>query len=306
MRKFGYAAVEDVQWTKRQRQVLDLLAGGHTNPEIAEALGLTLWGAKWHVSEVMSRLGAVTREEAALYWRRFNSPGDRLGRAFRALTAFSLSPKLVGGALGVAALAGGGIVVAGLASDRAFLAQPDATPTTISQVFDYPPVFATPSGPIELISVRARGDFRRELYAFQSAHGICLAYGNTLYRPDGTREYLPSESSQQCPEAVDVPGSNWDRGPVLFGLGIAPQAWFASGMAATNVARIVVTTVDGDTWDIPLIPAPASLQTDWTFFQAFLNDQDSKWSTSRVDAFDRDGKVLFEQSYVPVRPSAKN
>ena len=301
MRKFERSPIDDVLWTKRQREVLDLLARGRTNPEIAEALGLTLWGAKWHVSEVISRLGVVTREEAACYWRRFNSPGERFGRAFRALTAVSIAPKLLGGALGMAALAGGGIFMAGVASDSTFFAQPDAGPTTTSGVVEQQLVFATPSGPIQLISARTRDDFRRELYAFQSVHGICLAHGNTLYRPDRSREYLPNESSQECPEAVDVSRSNWHRGPVLFHLSTAPRAWIASGMAAPNVARIVVTTIDGDSWDVPLIGAPASLHTDWTFFQAFLNDQNGSWSTSRIEALDGDGTVLFEQAFVPLR-----
>lgn len=57
--------------TPRQRQVLHLLAAGRTNPEIARALGISLAGAKWHVSEVLSRLGVASRAEAAVYtpWR---------------------------------------------------------------------------------------------------------------------------------------------------------------------------------------------------------------------------------------------
>lgn len=51
--------------TPRQRQVLRLLAAGRTNPEIARALGISLAGAKWHVSEVLSRLGVTSRIEAA-------------------------------------------------------------------------------------------------------------------------------------------------------------------------------------------------------------------------------------------------
>ena len=49
------------QLTPRQREVLDLLARGRTNPQIAESLGISLDGAKWHVSEVLSRLGVRGR-----------------------------------------------------------------------------------------------------------------------------------------------------------------------------------------------------------------------------------------------------
>ena len=46
----------DYAWTPRQREVLDLIARGRSNTEIAEDLGLSLAGAKWHVSEVLSKL----------------------------------------------------------------------------------------------------------------------------------------------------------------------------------------------------------------------------------------------------------
>ena len=56
--------------TPRQRQVLRLVAAGRTNVQIARALGISLAGAKWHVSEVISRLGVTSREEAAQYTPR--------------------------------------------------------------------------------------------------------------------------------------------------------------------------------------------------------------------------------------------
>jgi hypothetical protein len=34
-----------------------MLAAGRTNGEISEELGVSLAGAKWHVSEIMSKLG---------------------------------------------------------------------------------------------------------------------------------------------------------------------------------------------------------------------------------------------------------
>jgi DNA-binding CsgD family transcriptional regulator len=58
-----------VELSDRQRQVLDLIASGATNGEIAERLGITLDGAKWHVREILSRLDVDSREEAAEWWR---------------------------------------------------------------------------------------------------------------------------------------------------------------------------------------------------------------------------------------------
>ena len=55
----------EIPWTPRQREVLGLLARGCSNPDIARELGISLDGAKWHVSEVMSLLGVSSREAAA-------------------------------------------------------------------------------------------------------------------------------------------------------------------------------------------------------------------------------------------------
>ncbi len=58
-----------VELSERQRQVLHLIARGATNGEIAERLGITLDGAKWHVREILARLDVSSREEAADWWR---------------------------------------------------------------------------------------------------------------------------------------------------------------------------------------------------------------------------------------------
>ncbi len=55
--------------TRQQRRVLQLMASGQTNAQIAEALGITLDGAKYHVREVFDKLGVSSREEAVTAWR---------------------------------------------------------------------------------------------------------------------------------------------------------------------------------------------------------------------------------------------
>jgi hypothetical protein len=95
--------------------VLALLAEGKTNPQIAETLGLSLAGAKWHVSEVLSRLGVASREEAADYWRKHNRLTSGLWRAVRGLLGGGLFKLAVAGA-GVAVVGGAGIF--GLSSWR--------------------------------------------------------------------------------------------------------------------------------------------------------------------------------------------
>jgi DNA-binding CsgD family transcriptional regulator len=51
--------------TQREQEVLELIRRGLTNEEIAQRLGISLDGAKYHVSQILSKLGVVTREEAA-------------------------------------------------------------------------------------------------------------------------------------------------------------------------------------------------------------------------------------------------
>src|SRR5688500_7280617 len=57
------ARIEDL--TETQRRVLDLIAEGRTNYEIGQALGITLDGAKYHVTAILNTLGVDSREEAA-------------------------------------------------------------------------------------------------------------------------------------------------------------------------------------------------------------------------------------------------
>jgi DNA-binding CsgD family transcriptional regulator len=51
--------------TPRQQEVWHLLRQGLTNEEIADRLGISLDGAKYHVSEVLRRLGVDNRYDAA-------------------------------------------------------------------------------------------------------------------------------------------------------------------------------------------------------------------------------------------------
>jgi two-component system, NarL family, nitrate/nitrite response regulator NarL len=50
--------------TPREREVLDLLAQGLTNRQIAERLGISEHTAKFHVAAVSAKLGAASRTEA--------------------------------------------------------------------------------------------------------------------------------------------------------------------------------------------------------------------------------------------------
>jgi DNA-binding CsgD family transcriptional regulator len=116
------------QWTPRQREVLDLLVRGLTNTQIAERLGISLDGAKWHVREVLTRLGVDSREEAASVWRGERAPLARMRSGL-----FSFLGVLHGARVALAAVAviGVGAATAGLLllRDDSASQQPGASPT---------------------------------------------------------------------------------------------------------------------------------------------------------------------------------
>ena len=117
------------QLTDRQREVLKLMASGRTNPEIADLLGVSLSGAKWHVSEVISRLGVETREEATEVWREEHSLPRRFSNAFHGLFGFG-AIKL--GLASVTAAGAGFIGIASIVLVRDFrTGETDETQTTL-------------------------------------------------------------------------------------------------------------------------------------------------------------------------------
>lgn len=103
--------------TPREWEVLARLRQGLSNREIANELNLSLAGAKYHVSEIISKLGVSTREEAAS-WQR--EPPRRWGFApFAALGGIrqglaSLVAKNLAVSVTLAVLALSGIGLAGV------------------------------------------------------------------------------------------------------------------------------------------------------------------------------------------------
>lgn len=93
--------------TPRQRQVLDLLVKGYSNAQIAEALGVSLDGAKWHVREILSALGVDGREEAAEFWREQQGLPRRLRRLANAIfpASWARVAPVGAGAVGAVAVA---------------------------------------------------------------------------------------------------------------------------------------------------------------------------------------------------------
>lgn len=67
------AEVEDL--SPREREILELLAGGFANKAIAERLGLTDGTVRWHLRHVYHKLHVRSRTEAALKFRSVKSSG---------------------------------------------------------------------------------------------------------------------------------------------------------------------------------------------------------------------------------------
>ncbi|KPA91796.1 response regulator [Pseudomonas sp. RHF3.3-3] len=64
--RHGQGAAASENLTARERQVLGLVAGGLSNREIGERLGITTGTAKAHVERVIGKLGAADRTQAAV------------------------------------------------------------------------------------------------------------------------------------------------------------------------------------------------------------------------------------------------
>ena len=55
----------------REAQIMSLIAGGHTNGEIAAHLFLAEKTVKNHVRSIYSKLGVGSRPDAIAHWRQF-------------------------------------------------------------------------------------------------------------------------------------------------------------------------------------------------------------------------------------------
>lgn len=139
--------------TPREREVLELLRLGLTNAEIAERLGISLAGARYHVSEIIGKLGVRDRHEAAAWqpdrrgWVGLAAPLALFGRKFR----LGWLSWAAGGALVAAVAVGVGLLSWGLIrTDRdanvpSSVAEVEVRPTPPSTVLV---VFPTPDATI--------------------------------------------------------------------------------------------------------------------------------------------------------------
>lgn len=67
MSRSGEAPPAEITFTKRERDVLVLLASGQTNREIAEQLGISAETVKEHVKHLLTKIGVTDRTQAAIW-----------------------------------------------------------------------------------------------------------------------------------------------------------------------------------------------------------------------------------------------
>lgn len=65
--------------TARQRDVLALVATGHTNGRIAHELGIAEGTVRKHMEQILASLGAINRAAAVAMWQRASGPSSQLG-----------------------------------------------------------------------------------------------------------------------------------------------------------------------------------------------------------------------------------
>jgi DNA-binding CsgD family transcriptional regulator len=139
--------------TPREREVLALIGEGLTNPQIAQRLGITEGGAKFHVSEILSKLGVESRQEAAastaapkrawlvlpfLAFAEFWRPAARRWSGLAAVTAAAVTTMALIVLVGLSAFGGrsgedGGPVVASGLDEALGPDVPLAQPTAMSR-----------------------------------------------------------------------------------------------------------------------------------------------------------------------------
>src|SRR5258708_9120913 len=62
--------------TRRERDILALLAQGHNGPEIAEKLTLAISSVKWHTQHLYSKLGVNSKKQAVARARELGLLGS--------------------------------------------------------------------------------------------------------------------------------------------------------------------------------------------------------------------------------------
>ncbi len=184
--------------TERQRDVLAMMAEGRTNYDIAQALGLSLEGAKYHVSEILGKLGVDSREEAVAIatHRGWRWPSWRRLRV--------IAP--------VAALAAAGVVVAALLLAPGGTTKP-AGPPHVWAALIHGPAGSPQAGLLEVMDATA-GTRSADWYARPHLRGSDMVAGRfPVFTPtvDGRTAAISVTRRLAAPRGGGRPGSRPQR-----------------------------------------------------------------------------------------------
>lgn len=262
-----------MHWSARQRQVLDLLVQGKSNQQIADAMSISLDGAKWHLREIFAKLGVDSREEAADYWRAQNRLATRLRRRLRLVTL--LTPRWIA-ALGVGSTAVVTLIV--------IFALRSAADT----VGPIPPPTAAPG------AVRPAGVPTMLLMDWPGSVGV----------PGKLRPIDPATGA-------DLPGFAEITVPQAGAVWVSPQGNIAAALIyATQSSGAAVHLIDLSTWaDTSVSPMPAVISSaviwapDGAHFYYFTGVPGSPQVLHVVEVASRTTKTLGEIAVLPTQPA---
>lgn len=232
----GYHRYLGHELSRRERDVVELMAKGLTNGEIAERLNISFATAKNHVSAVISKFGVESREEAVQLWREERRIGARFSRAMRGLVA--------GVGLGKVAAGMGGVVAVGLAAAIGMVTlggqEPEATHAEASGAPTLFHVMTVQSGERQIsLSIQRWGDVFAH-YVFDEAEP-----------PDGVGALAPTDSERWLNETMV------ERFGVLYG-------WFSED---SDTQRSVELVFEGMApIEVPAVRAPRETGTSLSFW----------------------------------------
>jgi DNA-binding CsgD family transcriptional regulator len=244
--------------TPREWEALTLVREGLTNPQIAERMGITLDAAKYHVSEILSKLQLRSREEAAT-WQP-EPPREAALRPSWANAIARWMPFLApaaGVSVAVAAVAGLGVLAYGVIS---------------SEGEEEPSVGATPSAtaapalgqPSEAEQIVAEGDLAA--YAVAESGSALTVWNTCEFQLDCSTAWRLGTSSQT--QATVLVG----RGDARMGVAAAGDGFMISVCCDDQVPELFLIAEDGTaspltdcdetTWSTPTEPGRMLLAGD--------------------------------------------
>ena len=222
--------------TPREWEVLALLREGLSNEEIARRLDITERTAKFHVSEILSKLGVSTRQEAAswvpeerpAWWALLGVPVSALRRV-----VFGWAPAVLAGGVVVAVGVGVGALLWGLVrtggedGNRYASSSPVALPTP---AVDPPPELEWEGG-AGTVRVVSADDVACGDRTTAEAYGVPVALELATWPIGRTLLGLEAVPYDYVPTQVQSPAP-WEQSPIGWHLSLRQNPlWRATGMA---------------------------------------------------------------------------